>query len=124
MEIRQEKRGDVIIIGLSGRLDANTSAGVEESLMSLLDQGERRLVIDFSDLTYISSAGLRVLVLLAKNVQQAKGKLALAALTQRIHEIFKIAGFTSIFSIYPTCDAAVTQSQGGGLCAGGASGTP
>ncbi len=111
MEIKEERRGDVKVVGLSGRLDASTSPSVEENLLSLLDQGEKRLVIDFSDLTYISSAGLRVLVLVAKSVQKTKGTLALAALSKHVHEIFQIAGFTSIFSIYPTCDEAVAHSQ-------------
>lgn len=109
MEIKEEKRGDIKIIGLSGRLDAQTSPGVEERLINILNQGERRLVIDFSNLTYISSVGLRVLVSLAKNVQKTKGKLVLAALNNHIQEIFTIAGFTSIFSIYPTCDEAVAH---------------
>lgn len=109
MEIREEKRGDIKIIGLSGRLDVNTSPDVEERLMNILYQGEKQLVIDFSDLTYISSVGLRVLVSLAKYMQKAKGKLALAALNNHIQEIFTIAGFASIFSIYPTCDEAVAH---------------
>lgn len=111
MEIKEEKRGDIIIIAFNGRLDANTSPGVEERLMDILDQGERRLVIDFSNLTYISSAGLRVLVSLAKNIQKTEGKLALAALNKHIQEIFTIAGFTSIFSIHPSCDGAVAYLQ-------------
>ncbi len=111
MDIREDKRRGVNIIGPSGRLDAVASPAFEETLMRLLDQGERRLVIDFSDLTYVSSAGLRVLVSVAKNLQKAEGKLALAALNEHIREVFKIAGFTSVFSIYPTCDEAVAYLQ-------------
>jgi len=111
MDIREEKRGDVIIIGLRGRLDANTSPNVEERLSHLLDQGERRLLLDFSDLIYISSVGLRVLVLLAKNLQKSRGELALAALNEHINEIFTISGFTAIFPIYPTCDKALAHLQ-------------
>jgi anti-sigma B factor antagonist len=111
MEIREDKKGDVKIISLRGRLDAITSPSVEEKLISLLNQGERRLVLDFSDLIYISSVGLRVLVLVAKNLQKTKGRLALAALNKHVHEIFRIAGFTTIFSVYPTCDEAVLQIQ-------------
>jgi anti-sigma B factor antagonist len=116
MEIREDKRGDVKIIGLSGRLDAVTSPGVEERLVSILDQGEKRLIIDFSDLVYISSVGLRVLVWLAKNMQKTKGKLALAAPNKHIQEIFMIAGFTSIFSIYPNCDEAMAHLQADSHC--------
>ncbi len=111
MEIREEKIGDVRIIGLRGRLDASTSPGVEKKLLGLLDQGEKRLVFDFSELTYISSLGLRVLIVVAKNVQRTDGRLALARLNDHIREIFNIAGFTSIFSIYPTCEEAIAHSQ-------------
>ena len=111
MEIKEEKRGDVKIIGLRGRLDAETSPSVEKRLIDLIDQGERRLVFDFSELTYISSAGLRVLIGVARNLQKTNGVAALAALSDHVHEIIKIAGFTSIFSIYPTCEEAVAHAQ-------------
>jgi len=111
MDITEERRGEVKIIGLRGRLDASSSPGVEQKLLNLIDQGERRLVLDFSELSYISSIGLRVLIATAKSLQKIKGRLALAALNNHVQEIFRIAGFTSIFSIYPTCDEAVAFSQ-------------
>ena len=111
MDIAEERRGEIKIIGLRGRLDASSSPGVEQRLQNLIDQGERRLVLDFSELSHISSIGLRVLISTAKSLQKTKGSLALAALNDHIREIFEIAGFTSIFSIYPTCDEAVASSQ-------------
>jgi anti-sigma B factor antagonist len=113
MDITEEKRGDVRIIGLRGRLDASSSPGVEQRLLCLIDQGERRLVLDFSELNYISSIGMRALIATAKSLQKTKGRLALAALNNHVQEIFRIAGFTSIFSIYPTCEEAVAFSQTG-----------
>ncbi len=112
MEIREDKRGDVKIIGLCGKLDANSSPGVEKRLLAILDQGEVRIVFDFSELNYISSLGLRVLFVVAKRVQEEKGRLALASLSSHIYEIFKIVGFTNVFSIYPTSDEAVKQCTG------------
>ncbi len=111
MEIREEARGEVKVVGLGGRLDAASSPIVEDRLMALLAEGQTRLVLDFSDLTYISSVGLRVLVLLARGLEKSRGRLALAGLSQHIHEIFRISGFTTIFSIYPTCDEAVKYVQ-------------
>jgi anti-sigma B factor antagonist len=107
MEMKQEKIGNVLVIGLQGRLDATNSAIAEKQLIALVKGGETRLVFDFSELTYISSLGLRVLIVAAKLVKEADGKFALGALRDPIFEIFKIAGFHSIFPIYPTCDAAV-----------------
>ncbi len=111
MDITERNRGDVKIIGLRGRLDAVSSPGFEQRLRNLTGQGERRLVLDFSDLSYISSMGLRVLIDTAKTLQRNKGRLALAAPNNHIREVLKIAGFTSIFSIYPTCEEAVEFAQ-------------
>jgi anti-anti-sigma factor len=107
VEIKEEKRGKVKIVGLRGKLDANSSQAVEKQLLALLNQGEDRLVLDFSELTYMSSLGLRVLMMVAKNIKKVNGKLALAGLNDHIYEIFKIARFTNIFSIYPSSDEAV-----------------
>ena len=112
MEIREEKQGDVTIFGLRGRLDANSSPALEKRIQAILDRGENRLVFDFSEVTYISSLGLRVLIVAAKNLQKMSGKIALASLADNIHEIFKIAGFTQVFSVCQTLDEAVTYCAG------------
>ena len=109
MDIKEETRGKVKIVGLQGKLDANSSPAVEKCLQALMDRGEERLVLDLSELTYISSLGLRVFIAVAKNIQKVNGKLALAGLNDHIYEVFKIARFTNIFSIYPTCDEAVAH---------------
>ncbi len=124
MDITEEKRGEVKIVGLRGRLDATSTPGVEQKLLNLIDQGERRLVLDFSELSYISSIGLRVLIDTAKSLQKTKGRLALAALNNHIREIFKIAGFTSIFAIYPTRDEAAAFAQSDSGCDTAASAPP
>jgi len=107
MEIKEKKQGNVKIVELRGRLDASSSPDVENQLLGFINQGEDRLVLDFSELTYMSSLGLRVLMMAAKNIEKVNGKLALAGLNDHIYEIFKIARFTNIFSIYPSCEEAV-----------------
>ena len=107
MEINVETQGRVKIVGLRGRLDANSSPAVEKHLESLVDSGEERVVLDLSQLTYISSLGLRIFIAVAKNIQKVNGKLALTGLSDHIYEIFKIAHFTSIFAIYPSLSEAV-----------------
>src|SRR5215471_8531626 len=109
MEINVEVQGRVKIIGLRGRLDANSSPTVEKHLQALMNEGVERLVLDLSQLTYISSLGLRIFIAVAKNIQKVNGKLALAGLNDHIYEVFKIARFTNIFSIYPSCDEAVAH---------------
>ena len=109
MEIKEEMRGNVKVVALRGKLDANSSQYVESQLLAIMNQGEDRLVLDFTELTYMSSLGLRVLMMVAKNISKVNGKLALAGLNDHIYEIFKIARFTSIFSIYHSCDEAVAH---------------
>lgn len=108
MEITEEKRGEVMIVALSGRLDAVTSPDVEKRLLALIAQGNVRLALDLSGLSYISSLGLRVLMAVAKQVQTGGGRLALAAFSNTVQEIFKLAGFTELFSVHQTVDEAVT----------------
>ncbi len=124
MDIKEEKRGEVRIVSLRGRLEASAAKDVEQRLLTLIDEGERCLVLDFSELSYISSMGLRVLILLAKELQRTKGSLVLAALSNHVYEIFKIAGFTSIFSICRTCDEAVAFSKTDSACESTASFPP
>ena len=99
MEIKQERDGDVVIVRLSGRLDSSAASAAEEQLSAALVGAPPRVAIDMSGLAYISSAGLRVLLVLAKKVQQQKGKVALGGLAANVREVFSATGFDSIFTI-------------------------
>ncbi len=112
MEITEEERGKVKIIGLRGRLDAVTSPGVEERLLALVAQGDVRIALDLSRLSYISSLGLRTLMAVAKKVQTSDGRLAIATLGDPVREIFKLAGFMQLFPMYQTVDEAATYCAG------------
>jgi stage II sporulation protein AA (anti-sigma F factor antagonist) len=107
MEISHEKQGDVTIVALAGRLDAGATKAAEDGLNAVLGPGAPHLAIDMSRLEYISSAGLRVLLVLAKKVQQANGKVALFGLGPNVREVFSVSGFDTIFSIQSDPAAAV-----------------
>ena len=107
MEISQERDGDVVIVRLSGRLDSSAAPGAEERLSASLTGTPPRVAIDMGQLVYISSAGLRVLLVLAKKVQQEKGKVALGGLAANVREVFTVSGFDTIFPIEADATAAV-----------------
>ena len=111
MEFTQEQAGDVVIVKLSGRLDSSTAPPTEESFTRLLANGPLHLAIDLSSLEYISSAGLRVLLVVARKLQQAKGKVVLFGLVPNVREVFQISGFDRIFAIQPDMPAAVAAVQ-------------
>ena len=109
MEITERKAGNVCVVGISGRLDSGTSDSLGQRLHQLIDRGERRLVIDAEKLDYISSTGLRVLLVAAKHLKAIDGRIVLSSLKPHILEVFEIAGFKSIFPIYDNTDQAAQQ---------------
>jgi anti-anti-sigma factor len=110
MDIAESRKNGAVVLGVNGRVDASNASVLEQRILALLDAGETRLVIDCAQLQYISSAGLRVLLVVAKRLSNS-GKLALAALNNQIRDVFDIAGFSSIFQIYRTQDDAVAAVQ-------------
>jgi stage II sporulation protein AA (anti-sigma F factor antagonist) len=107
MEFAHEQTGDVVIVRLAGRLDSGAAHSAEDGFNGVLGGGTPRLAIDMTKLDYISSAGLRVLLVVAKKVQQAKGKVALFGLSPNVSEVFSVSGFDTIFSVMPDSAAAV-----------------
>jgi anti-sigma B factor antagonist len=107
IEIRQEQHGDVRLLALSGRLDTETASDLELALQDLQADGARHFVIDLGDIGYVSSAGLRVLLALAKQLDGGRGSLKLCALNEAVRQVFDVAGFSRMFAILPDRDAAL-----------------
>lgn len=111
MEMDVTKQGEVTVIKLIGRLDANTSKNVEMGFLKRVEEGETRFVYDLTELNYISSAGLRVLLLSAKKTKAIQGKLVLACLSEQVEEVFSMSGFSAIFHKYDTLEEAIAAVQ-------------
>ena len=111
MEITESKRNGVVVLAVAGRLDASNTGVFEEKLLGLIAGGDTRFVIDCTRLDYISSAGLRTLLVAAKRLTPTGGKISLAALKDQIKEVFDIAGFSSIFLIHRTPDEAIAAAH-------------
>ena len=111
MEITEQKSAGVVTLRLSGRLDTTTAPAFEDKILGRIESGERHVVIDLAQLDYISSAGLRVIVLAGKRLSAANGKMVLCSLKDRVREVFDIAGFSAIFTIYGSHDDATRGLQ-------------
>ena len=107
MEIMEKKIGSVSVIALDGRLDAYVSSNVEQKLNALVDADEICLVVSLERLDYVSSSGLRVLLASLKKVRKRDGDIKLACMKPHIKEVFDVAGFSQLFSIYDLEDVAV-----------------
>jgi anti-anti-sigma factor len=106
MNILQQAQDGIVILNIVGRLDAVSSIDADREFGKVLDAGNDKLLIDLSQLEYISSAGLRVLLVVAKRIQQKGGKVVLCNLLPNVTEVFEISGFSSIFKIFKSTEEA------------------
>lgn len=111
MEIIQTKSDVATILKLEGRLDTNTASTFEEKLMGLINKNENKIVVDFAQLDFISSSGLRVLLMAGKKLKTVNGKLGLCALREHVKEVFDVAGFTMLFTMFPNQEEAIKNFQ-------------
>ena len=123
MEIYERRTADIVTLSLSGKLDGTTAKAFEEKILGQIESGDRRFIIDLAELDYVSSQGLRVFLLAGKRLDSANGKLVLCGFKKTIpyhtlnrredpvREVFDIAGFSSIFSIYGSDDDAIKALQ-------------
>ncbi len=107
MNIETRELKHVSVVTVSGRVDSSTAPDFQAALQALLDAEHNQIVVDFKDVDYLSSAGLRVLVSTQKAAQKAGGGLRLTQLSTRVMEVFELAGLTPVFEIYPDLIEAV-----------------
>ena len=107
MEIIEESQSGINIYRLNGRLDSNTSQGFEKKIFQAIDNGSKSMIIDFKNLDYISSAGLRVILKATKALKREEGTILLCDMQDYVKEVFESAGFDSFLSIVGTMDDAL-----------------
>ena len=98
----------VKVINVSGFLDAHSFPEVEKALNTVVDKGSYHLVLNLGGLDYISSAGLGVLIGVAKKVREKKGDLKLSQLPEKIYRIVNLLGFSRILDIFNTDEEALS----------------
>lgn len=107
LEIGSETQGEFRILRLVGRLDTETSADFELAAHDFTTAGDRRFVVDLAGISYVSSAGLRVLLALAKQTEAQGGALRLSGLSHGVRQVFELSGFSKLFSISPDVSGAL-----------------
>jgi len=109
VEIRTEKRDGGAVVHAGGRIDTAAAPGLEQELNRLISEGTRRIILDFTGVPYISSGGLRVLLVTAKKLRGPGDSFALCALNPEVTKIMTLAGFTTIFTICPSEGEALAR---------------
>ena len=107
MNISQHEQNGITVITLGGRVDTAGAIELERALQAQHDAGNYRLVLDMSDLTYLNSAGLRILADFLTISRTNGGDLRLAALNDKIRRVFEIIGFDNFFDIFDESSTAI-----------------
>ena len=99
IEVIEERESGVLVLIPVNRLDGANADSFESLVMDHIDNGEHDLIIDFSRLKFVSSAGMRVILVAAKQLQTKRGKFILCAMKDNIHDVFRVSGFDKVMLI-------------------------
>ncbi len=99
--------GGCLVLKPSRRIDSANARAFEEDAYLLVDKGPVKVIIDSTDLDYISSAGLRVILTTAKKAKAAGGGLTIACAKINVREVLSVSGFDTIFGMHESVDAAI-----------------
>ncbi|MEM0908510.1 MAG: STAS domain-containing protein [Pseudomonadota bacterium] len=110
LTIDEEEVGGVVVMAPHGRVDSTTAKSFETAALGVIENGAKQMVFDFAALDYISSAGLRVVLLSGKRLKAAGGALVLCNLQPAIRDVFEISGFLNLFEVRNSRDDALSHS--------------
>jgi anti-sigma B factor antagonist len=107
MEIHTRVENEIHVVDIVGNLDTNTSPDAENQLTKLMDQGVKKIVINFDKLDYISSSGLRVFLAASKRIKSEEGAIRICNLNEIVQEVFDISGFSIILNVSGSLEQAL-----------------
>lgn len=103
---------DVLVLAPNGRLDSTSAGPADEKMNAHVVGGANRIVLDLSSVAYVSSAGLRIVLLMAKRLKQQGGRFVVCGLSESVREVFTVSGFLQILTVTSTRDDAVVRARG------------
>jgi anti-anti-sigma factor len=107
MHITEQVSNGVTILSINGRIDTLSGDQFQQKLLATIGDRPVRLVLDFAQVEYISSIGLRVLIVAAKRVSVVRGKMLFCGMGGLVREVFELAGLTAVAPFYPDREAAL-----------------
>jgi len=110
MELKSGKQGKATVIKIKGRMDALTAPEFEKESSRWIDEGASSLIIDLGELEYISSAGLRSILLTAKKLKANQGQISFCCPSGMVMKVFSMSGFSSMFSMYDSLEEALAKA--------------
>ena len=112
MELNVVRDGGTVVVGAGERIDGTNAREFQSALEAAIEETDRAVILDLADLTYISSAGLRVILLIAKTLRKRNADLILCSLSDPIREVFEISGFYKIIPVHASREQALASAGG------------
>lgn len=109
MEVRRTEQNGITLLSLHGRFDAAAAPDAESTFRDLINDLPDRVVLDLADVEYISSGGLRVIIMLAKALEKSGGELRLCSLSPFVSEVFELTNLGKRYVLCETRDEAVAS---------------
>lgn len=102
MKVEINKEENITVVSLLGKLNSTTSGSLEDKLRSYIDSPASHLILDLAELDYMSSAGLRIMLVLSKKYKASDWNFALSNMQVHVLEVFEMSGFDSLVDIEPS----------------------
>ena len=111
MEIQSERRQNILVMSLSGSVDALTADQAERTIAAQFDRAQQQVVVDLSQVDFMSSSGVRALLTTLKRSREVGAELRLAAAQPGVQRTLEISGLVRVFKSYPTVEEAVCSFE-------------
>jgi anti-anti-sigma factor len=111
MKFEKNRAGSLLIVKPSGRLDSHESESFEEALRKLIEDGDNHILLDLSEINYVSSRGLRVFISTAKWAQSAGGRLAVCSPQGEVKKVLDMTGLGNLFGVFATSEEAIQSFE-------------
>ena len=109
LSVKENREGQVLVLSPQGRIDSVNAREFQALVTGYVDGGEENMIVDLSNLDYISSAGIRVMQLASKALKEAGGQFLLCAMRDHIGKVFRISGFDRVIAISDTLEDALAR---------------
>jgi len=108
MEVIEDRMGDATMLRVVGRVDSSVAKQLETKVADVISR-DGAIIVDLKDMNYVSSAGLRSFIMLAKHAHAKNQTISLCAMRDEVTEIFEISGLLELFAVHDTVEAAVAR---------------
>lgn len=109
VRVKEEEIADVLVLRISGRLDAVSSPTMEKQLLGIVEGGRHKIMLDFSGVDYLSSAGMRMLLAVTKRLKSLSGAFVVCSVRDNVMDVLKMSGFDHVLDLAPGEEQAMAK---------------